>query len=183
MAVEYTGVRDIPVSDLIRLPGNPRRGNVGEIRKSVARLGQYRTVVVRDLGDQLVILAGNHTVQALAAEGSVTARCEVIRCTDDEARRVALSDNRLSDIATDDTEALVALLGQLDGDFEGTGWAEEDLAALLGGDGNGEGSGDAPEDKLEPVYGVIVECDGEEQQARLLEQLDAEGFRVRALMA
>lgn len=182
MPVEILGARDVPVASLAYLPGNPRRGNVSEIRKSVRRLGQYRAVVVRDTGDGLVILAGNHTVKALAAEGHETVRCEVIRCTDDEARRVALSDNRLSDIASDDPASLADLLAGLDGDYDGTGWAEEDVAGLLAGEAEKDPA-DAPQDDIPAVFGVIVECDTEAQQARLLEQLDGEGFRVRALMA
>lgn len=181
MTVQVTGVRDIPVADLTPLPGNPRRGDVTRIRESVARLGQYRTVVVRDTGSQLVILAGNHTARAIQAEGSETVRCEVITCTDDEARRIALADNRLSDLATDDPADLAVMLADLDGDFEATGWTEEDLANLIAGP-DGPGDGDAPEDNVPEKYGVIIECDTEQQQARLLADLDGEGWRVRALM-
>ena len=131
MAVERLGTRDVPISDLTYFPGNARRGNLAEIRKSVKRLGQYRAVVVRDTGDALVILAGNHTVRAMADEGLETASCGVIRCTDDEARRVNIADNRLSDIATDDQDELVQLLSYLDEDYEGTGWTEEDVRKLI----------------------------------------------------
>ena len=59
MAVEQIGTRSIAIADLTYFPGNARRGNLTEIRKSVRRLGQYRSVVVRDTGAELVILAGN----------------------------------------------------------------------------------------------------------------------------
>src|ERR1039457_4723148 len=85
MTVERLGARDIPVAELTYFPGNARRGNLPEIRKSVKRLGQYRSVVVRHTPDGLTILAGNHTVRAMTAEGHQTAYCDVIRCTDDEA--------------------------------------------------------------------------------------------------
>ena len=58
MPVERLGTRDVDISALTYFPGNPRRGSLPEIRKSVARLGQYRSVVVRDTGTELVILAG-----------------------------------------------------------------------------------------------------------------------------
>lgn len=154
MAVTPAGTRDIAVADLARFPGNARRGNVGEIRSSVRRLGQYRAIVVRDTGSGLVILAGNHTADALQAEGHETVRCEVITCTDDEARRVNLADNRLADLAEDDTQALAELLAALDGDLDGTGYSVHDLddiADLLGrdesGGGEGSGHGDGPEDR------------------------------------
>jgi ParB-like chromosome segregation protein Spo0J len=132
----WLATRDIPIADLTRYPGNARRGDTGEIRKSIRRHGQYRAIVVRDTGGALVILAGNHTRDALEAEGRDTARCEVITCTDDEARRINLADNRLAELPGpdgtryDDSE-LVQLLSCLDEDYEGTGWAAEDVQALL----------------------------------------------------
>ena len=153
MPVTFAGTRDIALSDLTRLPGNARRGNVGEIRKSIRRHGQYRAIVVRDCAEGLIILAGNHTRDAIEAEGHDAARCEVITCTDDEARRIALADNRLAEMGGYDDAALAELLSGLDGDYEGTGWAEEDLSALLGPeDSPGRGDpDDAPEPPVEPV--------------------------------
>ena len=141
MAVEQVGTREILIRDLTYFPGNARRGNTAEIRKSVRRLGQYRSVVVRDTGTELVILAGNHTVRAMAEEGLESAHCGVIRCTDDEARRVALADNRLAELGGYDDDALVELLSYLDEDYEGTGWTEEDVSALIGGNDEPEPAG------------------------------------------
>jgi DNA modification methylase len=161
--VTFTGTRDIPITDLTRFPGNARRGNVAEIRKSIRRHGQYRAIVVRDCPDGLVILAGNHTRDALEAEGHESARCEVITCTDDEARRVNLADNRLSDMAVDDSDALAELLSYLDGDYDGTGWTEEDVDALItppedfpGGSGDPDGAPDAPADPVSKPGDVYV---------------------------
>ena len=133
MAVEMLGVRDIDINQLTLFPGNARRGQLDQIRASVRRLGQYRSVVVRVINEPpaFVVLAGNHTVQAMAAEGHQTAHCGLIRCTDDEARRVNISDNRLSDIATDDPDELAELLSYLDDDYDGTGWTAEDVAKLI----------------------------------------------------
>jgi ParB-like chromosome segregation protein Spo0J len=177
--VETLGTREIAVSELVFFPGNARRGNIGEIRKSVRRLGQFRPVCVRECDEGLVILAGNHTVRAMAAEGLPAVQCAVVRCTDDEARRVNIADNRLSDLAAEDGDALAELLSYLDDDYEGTGWTAEDVAKLIE---PGLPEGDAPADDLPVTWGVIVECDTEEQQADLLASLDGRGFRVRAIM-
>jgi ParB-like chromosome segregation protein Spo0J len=179
MTVTSLGTEDVPLSGLEHYPGNPRRGNVKEIRASLRRLGQYRALVVRVDGNSRVILAGNHTSKAMALEGWTTARAELIECTDDEARRVNVADNRLGELPGEDGErydrdALAESLAYLDGDFEGTGWTADDLAALYD---------DADEDDIPAAYGVIVTCETEAQQARLLEQLDGEGFKVRALVA
>lgn len=149
MPVSIAGTRDVPIADLTRYPGNPRRGNVGEIRASVRRLGQYRTIVVRDTGSALVILAGNHTTDALAAEGHAAVRAEVVTCTDDEARRINLADNRLAELGGYDDDDLAALLTGLDGDFGGTGWDQSELDKLLA-DFGPEDNDPPPLDELEP---------------------------------
>ena len=130
MAVQVVETRQVAIAHLTRYPGNARRGDVEEIRASIARYGQYRALVVRDTGEHLVVLAGNHTRDAMEAEGHTTARCEILRCTDDEALRINLADNRLAELGSYDDHDLASLLRGLDGDFEGTGWAESDLATL-----------------------------------------------------
>jgi ParB-like chromosome segregation protein Spo0J len=180
---------DLPLDHLTPYPGNPRRGDVQEIRKSLRRLGQYRPLVVRATGTEYVILAGNHTHKAMRAEGWQDARVELIECSDDEAARINAADNRVGELPSPETgerydrEALADQLTSFGGDFEGTGWTADDLAALLDDGDEDTGEGDADEDDIIPSYGVIVTCDSEQQQARLLEQLDAEGFKVRALVA
>lgn len=131
MPVERLGERDVQISALTFFPGNARRGNLAEIRKSVRRLGQYRSVAVRDTGDALVILAGNHTVQAMQAEGFETVHCGVIRCTDDEARRVAVADNKMAELGGYDDDALAELLSYLDDDYDGSGWTESEVERLI----------------------------------------------------
>lgn len=131
MPVEFIETRDVPLESLTPFPGNARRGDVSAIQESLRRNGQYRALVVREVDNQLVILAGNHTFAALQAEGRQTARCEILRCTDNEARRINLADNRLSELGTYDDDALAELLSYLDGDYEGTGWTEEDVEALI----------------------------------------------------
>ena len=131
MPATYVATRDIPLDQLTKFPGNARRGSVDQIRASIRRTGQYRSLVVRQHGDSLTILAGNHTRDALKAEGHTTARCEVITCDDDEARRINLADNRIAELGTYDEDALAELLSYLDGDYDGTGYTQEDVDALI----------------------------------------------------
>lgn len=131
MPATWVATREIPLTNLTRFPGNARRGNIPELRRSLRRHGQYRAIVVRDTGDSLVILAGNHTADALREEGHPAARCELITCTDDEARRINLADNRLAELGDYDADALTELLSYLDDDYEGTGWARENVEHLI----------------------------------------------------
>lgn len=131
-AAVYTGTRDIPTEQLVPFPGNAKHGDVHAIRASIERNGQYRSLVVRETDDgQLTVLAGNHTLQALAAEGHETARCEVIHCDDQTARRINLADNRTADLGDYDNDALAELLSYLDGDYDGTGYDEGYVQALI----------------------------------------------------
>jgi hypothetical protein len=131
MPAAYVDTRDIPISDLTPFPGNAKRGDVDSIRASLRRNGQYRSLIVRDTGGALVVLAGNHTMQALAANGEQAARCEVITCDDAEAKRINLADNRLSELGTWDDDALASLLKDVQDDLDGTGYSGDDLDELL----------------------------------------------------
>ena len=173
------GTEEIPVAALTRFPGNARQHADADLRASVKRLGQYRSIVVRKHDGGMTILAGNGTADALAATGHETARVELVECTDDEARRINLADNRLSDIATDDKDALAELLSYLDGDYLGTGFTEDDVNKLIEPPDPG---GDADVDDINVSYGVIIDCGSEDEQLRLLERLGSEGLSCRALM-
>ena len=49
--MRYLGTQNLPLTGLAQFPGNARRGDLGAIRASVARHGQYRSIVVRQLAD------------------------------------------------------------------------------------------------------------------------------------
>lgn len=56
---------------------------------------------------------------------------EYVQCDDRTARRIVLIDNRANDVAGYNDSALAALLKDLEGDYEGTGFKQEDLDSLL----------------------------------------------------
>jgi len=167
----------MPIADLRPFPGNAQRGNVPAILESLCRNGQYRAVVVREHATGLTTLAGNHTVQAIAAHGpgdcgltttaedgterpcalcgnepwEPVARCEIITCDEDTALRINLVDNRSSELGGQDDHALALLLAELGGDLTGTGYEEADLEALL-----------AAAD--ESIVGVLDEDEGDEEE-------------------
>lgn len=178
----YITTRDVPLDELTPFPGNAKRGDVQTIRASLCRNGQYRSLVVREIPNgPLIVLAGNHTLQALAAEGHATARCEIVVCDDATARRINLADNRSAELGTTDNDALAELLSYLDGDYEGTGYTDDDVAALIIPAQPPTDEDTPPDDPDTPRWGVIVECLDEQQQTELLERLTAEGRRVRAI--
>lgn len=146
----YQRTEDIPLEELTPFPGNAKRGNAELILDSLRYNGQYRSLVVRTIDNgPLIVLAGNHTLQALTAHGpgpcdygprcgicggqpwKPTARCEVVTCDDSTARRINLVDNRSADLGDYDNDALAELLSYLDDDYQGTGYTEDYVQALI----------------------------------------------------
>jgi hypothetical protein len=166
----YVDTREVPLGALTRFPGNAKRGDVGKIRESVRASGQYRSLVVRDTGDQLIILAGNHTRDALAAEGYKTGRCEIITCDEQTARKINLADNRLAELGENDGDALAELLSYLDGDYDGTGYTQQDVDRLLDPPDIDTGGGDEPTGGMgEPVISYQLVFDNDVQQSAWFE--------------
>lgn len=161
----------VPVDTLAPYAGNPRRGDVEALMESLTRFGQYRPIVARRNGSLGQILAGNHTYLAALALGWQTIACTWIEVPDGEAARLVAWDNRSSDLGGTDDSALAQLLATLP-DLHGTGYSREQLDALL--------------DKLDaaepPLYGVVIDCQDEEDQVTLLAELGAR-YRVRAILS
>ncbi|MDH6489636.1 hypothetical protein [Streptomyces sp. SAI-127] len=152
----YARTEDVALGDLRPFPGNARRGDPAVILQSLVRTGQFRSLIARDTGDGLVVLAGNHTLQALLAHGpgpcgltttvdgeelpcalcggqewAPVARCEIVTCDDATATRINLVDNKAAQTGGWDEEALAELIAGLDGDLAGTGYTDQDLADLV----------------------------------------------------
>jgi hypothetical protein len=173
-------IERVPVGSLEFYPGNPRRGNVKVIAASLAENQQYAPLVVQ--ASTRYVLAGNHTLKAAVSLGWDEIDVVLVDVDDQRARKILLSSNRTPELGDgyDDGE-LALILASLDGDYDGTGWEVRDIDSLA--DKLGDENGDAPPDDLPERWGVIVECQTEQQQARLLTELDGQGYAVRALMA
>lgn len=117
------------VDTLTPYPGNPRRGDVDEIKQSLLRFGQTRPVLV----DAGTIVAGNHTYLAAVELGwthvAVTANTFE---SPEEARAYLLADNKLGDLGAYERVELVALVSELEasGRWDGTGYQPDDLQHL-----------------------------------------------------
>ncbi len=127
---EILGVESARVeSSTLRLSGrNPRRGDVEAIARSLEAHGQFRPLIVNR--PTMEVLCGNHTLLAARTLGWRWLDVYFVEVGEDQARRIALVDNRTSDLAEWDASELVELLGEL-GDLTGTGFDEADLDALL----------------------------------------------------
>jgi ParB-like nuclease domain len=178
--IKVLGVEEIEIDCLVPYPQNARRGNVGVIMDSIREFGQYGPLVCRAREHKPpMVLAGNHTLKALAGLGHQTARVELIECSDDEAKRIVIADNRTGDLATWDEVALAAQLESFGDDFAGTGFTLVDAEKLLFGSA-GRDEREVPED--EPAWQILIDCTDEEHQAELLTRFAEEGLACRPLI-
>lgn len=131
----------IHIGQLTPDPANARKHNprnVGLIERALGEVGAARSIVIDENG---VVLAGNATVEAAAAAGIermqvVDADGETIiavrrrNLTPDQKKRLALFDNRTSELADWDIEQLLA---DRDAgiDLASVGFSDFELAELL----------------------------------------------------
>lgn len=117
----------IAVDTLKEFKGNPRKGNIKELKLSLEANGQYKPIVVRKSNNE--ILAGNHLWKAAQELGWTEIDAVVIDVTDEQAKKIVVADNRLADMGSYDEQALLDLLGEID--LTGTGYIAADVDDLL----------------------------------------------------
>lgn len=115
-----------PVEDVICLPENARQGDIGAIAESLRRHGQQTPIVVNADG---IILKGNHTYQAAVHLGWTRIAVLTSDLEGADQSSYALADNRTSDLASYDDDALLAQLDTA-ADLAGSGYTPQDVAAL-----------------------------------------------------
>lgn len=112
-----------PIGEFTLLDGNPRRGDVASVKRSLQRFGQRKPIVVREDG----------TVELGWSEIAVVAFGD----DDATAKAFALADNRTSELGAFDMDALAAMAAEVhlaDPELlEAASYTEADLNALLAG--------------------------------------------------
>lgn len=193
--------RRVPIESLHNDPANVRLhpdANMRAIADSLRSYGQVEPLVVQ-AGTGRVI-GGNGRLDAMRNLGWSEVDIVEVDVDDVRAAAIGIALNRTSELASWDDGALAALLQSLPTDVP-TGFSEGDLEALLAGlnpvevvedeppeveavvaELNPVASGDTSEQLDGLVYKVLVECDAEQAQVELLERLEAEGYKCRALM-
>lgn len=121
-----------PIDNTKPHPKNPRRGDLEAIEASIAVNGFYGAVGAQATTG--LIIFGNHRWRAMKARGASEIAVIRIECTDAEAERMAMADNRTHDLGAGYDPALLAEQMQrvLDGlgSLDGTGHTKLDLAKL-----------------------------------------------------
>ena len=121
-----------PIDDLHTLPGNPRRGDIAAVARSLERFGQRKPVVAQHADG--TIIAGNHTWKAAQQLGWRDIAAVAYDCDDETALRILIADNRATDLATYNDNELRAILEELantDAGLDGTLFDQDDLQHLI----------------------------------------------------
>lgn len=150
----------VPIADLVEDPANARRHderNLDAIRASLSRWGQRFPLVVQKQGR--VVRAGNGRLRAARELGWTHIAAVFVDESDVEATAFAIADNRTSELAAWDEDALARLLSSLDGELAtATGFSDEEIAALLAESSDDAGAEDKPtlaERFLAPPFSVL----------------------------
>lgn len=118
----------VPIDSVHRYPGNARLGDQEEIRGSLLDHGQYQALLVQDSTGYIVV--GNNRHDVMEQLGWTHVAVIRLQIDDERALQLVLRDNKSSDKATYDKQALADLLAGVEV-WDGTGYVPEDLDTLL----------------------------------------------------
>lgn len=142
----------VPVGELSTLEGNPRRGDVEAVARSLTAFGQRKPIVAKRDG---TVIAGNHTF--LAAQSLGWDEIAVVRVDDDDvtAKAYALADNRTAELGGYDEVDLAQMMtdvAEANRDlFEATAWRFDELDELMQRVAEVEPEALTPKDEAPPV--------------------------------
>jgi len=168
-------VENVAINTLVNDPNNARKHgdkNIMAIKGSLAKFGQQKPIVVNEKN---IVVAGNGTLEAARQLGWTD--INIVRTDLDgfNADAFALADNRTSELAEWNDDALNATLQALKSvDF--------DLPAI-GFDDFKEFVPDLPDDEekdkgdKQPM--VIVQCKSLDEQQELFDELNERGYKVK----
>jgi hypothetical protein len=169
----------VPLADLKPLDPNPNIGDVPAVMRSLEQFGQRKPIVVRKSDN--VIETGNTTWAAMVQLGWTHGAAVI--CEDDEATSLAfaLADNHTADLGKSDPAALAAVMERIleTGDaalLVAASYKEKDLLKLHSADDIADTS-----PQLDMHYQILVECEDEQAQREMLDQLTGEGFVCRPI--
>jgi hypothetical protein len=168
---------------LSRIRGNPKNARrhpakqIEQLRASLREFGQPFPLLVREDGE---LIAGHGRLQAMLAEGWSEADVVVARgWTPQQCRRFALLDNKVTQNSEWDDGILAVELSELQAlcvDVSELGFSQQDMARLIP-------PAPKPLPSITNIFQVLIECEAETEQVRIMELLEREGIPCRALIA
>lgn len=188
----------MPLDGVLRADRNPKRHDAALIRKSIGKFGVVETPALDERTGKLVAGHGrlNEWERARAAGENPPDGVQVVdgdwhvpisrgwaSRDDAEADAYLLVSNRSTELGGWDGPELAGLLTDVtsDGLLDYTGFTEDDLATLLGGnDDEDDPIADTDSDPGDyPSYGVAIVCHTLQEQADTYEALTEQGYRCQ----
>lgn len=169
-----------PIQDLIPYARNSRThsdAQVAQIAASIREFGWTNPVL---LDGENGIIAGHGRVMAAQKLGETEVpTIELGHMTDAQKRAYIIADNKLALNAGWDDEMLALELSDLSDagfDLNLVGFDSVELGKLF--DKNDEES-ELEEEKYSEIFNIIVECKDEQEQEKIFNRLDSEGYKCR----
>lgn len=185
----------VPIEELLRWADNPRinRQSVRKAMRSIRTYGFGAPMLARI--DTKELIAGDTRIQAAymlrkrGVQGLDKLPVRFMTLDALKSMGLAIADNRIAeDSEWNDAkrDALMRRLEEADEDLVATGLDDDEIETALGFEDDLEedaGAGEDEEGKITETYQVIIDCVDEAQQAELLERLQGEGLKVKALLS
>jgi len=182
-AAEYVSVDSLTPWDR-----NPRNNDsaVAEVAASIKRFGFASPIVARR--EDGMVIAGHTRLKAARSLGMDIVPVRYLDIDPTEAQLLAIADNKVGEIATWDDAALADILRDLDvGEAtEGLGFDAQELDLLINGAeavSENHDDEDWSDQTVPEAWQVLVECNDEAEQLRVMESLLMDGVKCRALIS
>jgi ParB-like chromosome segregation protein Spo0J len=176
---DSSAARWVPISVLKPWANNPRNNDgrpVEAVAESISRFGFASPLLARLANGE--IIAGHTRLKAAKLLGLKKVPVRYLDITEEEAHLLALADNKIGELADWKNDILAGILAELDADdLAVAGFDDDDLGSLL------EEEIGADSEIVPESWSVIVECEDEEGQCRVMEYLEEGGFQCRALIS
>lgn len=169
------------VVELIPYARNSRTHSDAQVSKIAASIREFGFLNPVIIDGQNGIIAGHGRVMAAQKLGLETVPViEASHLTEAQRRAYVIADNRLALDAGWDEEMLrveFAELADMGFDLELTGFGLDEVASILD---DAEAQDSEPEEQsYAETFSVVVECESEEEQEKIFNRLDSEGYKCR----
>lgn len=172
----------VKVSDLKPWVKNPRKNDmaVERIADSIKRFGFGSPIIARK--ENMEIIAGHTRLKAAIFLGLKDVPVRFLDLSEKDAHLLSIADNKLGEIAEWDNDLIKSFADSISLDEAlSVGWNEKEIEEIFSDKKELEKSEKLLREDL--LYQVVVECDSEQQQISLIENLEVKGFKCRPLIS
>lgn len=175
----------VPIDELMPHPKNDNKHpeeQIARLAKIIASSGWRACITVSTLSGCITKGHGRLLAAVHAGFGRVPVEYQDYPDTAAELADL-LADNHIAELSVFDDAATALLIDELksmDVDIELAGFDPVELTNM---DPDDDETDDAGRDLIDEIYSIVIECEDEAEQVKLLERLEKEGIRCRALIS